>query len=59
MSQPSKSIIILAPKNALTTKNADDDQIPVAPVADEQQWDKKILRKDNFKDSSVSATRYR
>src|SRR6516162_10027694 len=41
------------------TKGADDDQIPVAAVADGQQWKKEFLCKDNLKDSSVSATKYR
>jgi hypothetical protein len=59
MSQPSKSIIIFAPQKYLTTKDADNDQIPVAPVVYGQQWTKKFLRKNNFKDSSASATRYR
>ena len=41
------------------TKAADDDQIPVAAVADGQQWKKEFLCKDNLKDSNVSATKYR
>ena len=59
MSQPSKSIIIFAPQKCLNTKDADDDQIPVAAVAGGQQWEKEFLCKDNLKDSSVSATKYR
>jgi hypothetical protein len=46
-----------APQRCLSTKDADDDQIPVVAVADRQQ--RRILCKDNLKDGGVSATKYR